>query len=50
MPLMMDGLKRRPQLLQWIVALLLLTMLWGSLAPVFAQDGSDGGTDGGATA
>jgi hypothetical protein len=47
MPLMMDGLKRRPQSLQWIVALLLLTMLWGSLAPVFAQDGSDGGTDSG---
>ncbi len=43
---MMDGLKRRPLLLQWVVALVVLTMLWGSLGPVFAQNGSGGDSNG----
>lgn len=46
MPLMMDGLKRRPLLLQWVVALLMLTLLLGSISPAFAQDGSGGESNG----
>ena len=40
--LMMDGLKRRPLLLQWLVALLVLATLWGGLGPALAQDGPGG--------